>query len=455
MATKQNTPIHRRWSHNVTYTGLTKIHSDVQAGALARNTQVDRRASCTLTTEINLHQKELRSLESHKNVLKHSMLAYTEKMKKLAAAKSDNTFAEKVTSRAKTDSPRTQKDIVNESFHPYVPDRSNAYDMSPVEMKQDDHAFLTSSAYFGSDACRENNGRLSIDSGISVESYTNKSSEITDTDNHDFSDSCFSDSESVTSCSAFSTKSESYLCVKKDRKNDDCIFSDSETLSGDYAPRQRKRYRRKWRIGQENPQLPTVLDNESVDSERIPASVNSEITDVSIEPFPLNTLSRPDLQYFTHSNLSRARLSSGQVCANESDLLDHKLTSKPKPIQSPSVARIRLRHPMKREKQDNKQVNFCHRFRYSEKLDNQTLTQIESSARREASMGTIRELSSEFETEDSVSLPPLDAIDTTAHFEVISMCSEKILKSALKSTCFAKSYERKHVHFFLPDIYKR
>ena len=404
----------------------------------------------------NLHQKELRVLDSNKNALKHSMLAYTEKMQKLAAAKSDHTFVDKITSRAKTDFPRTHKFIVTDAFLRQVSDESITDGMSQVEKGHDDHAFLSSSLHFGNNAHLENHGRLSIDSSINIESKNNSSVAIADTDDHDFSDSCYSDSESVTSCSGLSTKSENNLSFKKGVESDECIASDSETLTSDYVRRHRKHYRRKWRIGQGNPQLPTVLDNEPVDDERPLSPAKSEITDLSIEPFPLYSLHmRDDSSDLTHSSLSSTKFSpQHRTFVTKDASMDPKVILKPKPIQSPSVASIRQRHPRKKQKQDNKQI--FHRFRYSAQMDEapETLTQIETSGRHGTSMATIKEMSSELETEDSVSLSPLDEMETIAHFQVVSKRCEKALKSALKTECFPKSHKRKQVHFFLPDIFK-
>ena len=395
------------------------------------------------------------------------MLAYSHRMQKLAAEKSDQTYTKKFMARAKADIPRELKVLVTDAFSRHTPDDPTEGSISRIKEGQHIPSTIPDVASDGPCDSLDIVGRLSIDSGISVESNSINTDTILDS--HDFSDSCCSDSESIGSWSCLSTKSENYYSISKtSSKSDDCAASDSEALSSDHMTRKPKRYRRKWRIGQENPLLPTVLDNEPVDEERSPSHFNAASTSFSIEPFPLDPLdTRDDSPEFAHSNVSGPISSlEYRTWRVKSTSEEGKVSLKPKPVQSPSVTTIRLRQPRKKQKQDSKSNNHC--FRYSEQIDETpgklgersgedhlSLPRVDTSGRHGSLMNTIKEMSSELETEDSVTVSPFAVIDAFSHVEVISERGERVLKSVLKSACPLNLHKRKRVHFFLPDIFKK
>ncbi|GFR78481.1 hypothetical protein ElyMa_002263600 [Elysia marginata] len=481
MATKHNCC----WSSNVTYTGLTKIHSDTQSGATARNTLANRRASCTLATESNLHQKELRALDLNKQALKSSMIAYTQKMQELTVEKSDQTYLRKFRARARTDFPRSFKPIRNDAFFREASLESVTNDKTHSKEREDSHDVLENPMRFKNDSYDGNSIRLSVDSGISVGSHEDdlgaisnignhwedSKGTISNIDNHDCSDFYSSDSESMASSSHLSTKSENVVQVRKAVQYEGGAVSDTDITSQDDAPRRMKRYRKKWRIGKENPLLPTVQDNERVDDACLSRTADGDDfkSCFSIQPFPVENLSTVNVsQALASSNVYGPILSSRYRSCNGTDTVaeERKVTFKPKPTQSPSVTRIRLRHPKKKSKQDTKQFQHC--FRYSELFEETpestnfcngqrfpSLTHPENTEQPELSMGTIKEMSPELETEDSASVSLFAEIDDFGRVEVVSKRSEKVLKSALRSPNISESHKIKHVHFFLPDILKR
>ncbi|KAH9524615.1 hypothetical protein Btru_027349 [Bulinus truncatus] len=71
------------WSMHTPYTSVTGIHSEIQPGANARNSLIQRKISDTMNTVESIHRKDLQSMAFHKKSIENSMLAYTEKVKSI------------------------------------------------------------------------------------------------------------------------------------------------------------------------------------------------------------------------------------------------------------------------------------------------------------------------------------------------------------------------------------
>ncbi|GFN82441.1 hypothetical protein PoB_000894700 [Plakobranchus ocellatus] len=472
MATKHNTS--RRWSSNLTYTGLTKIHSDVLSGTTARNTLANRRTSCVLSTESNLHQKELRSLDLNKQALKNSMLAYSEKMRNIASEKSrllsrhptEQHYAERVMTRIRTDIPKKPKafNFVTDAFVRQSSAETIVQRKKVTDEQSSDFSVLRDISSERTDPPFDPQVRMSIDSGISIDSKNDCAEILSDSNSFDHTDSCGSDSDSIASWSCLSTRSDSCFTLKSAIKSEECPASDGEASGTETTLCKRKSRRRKWRVGKENPQLPTVLDDESFDDERVSSPTNNGNADLSIMPFPLNNLgeslnSSELFQSKVSGPLSRTDYRYFRVRSASEDRKPQDIKSKPKPVQSPSVTTIRLRRSKHKPKQDAKQE--CQRFRYSEQMGTSIEKQVPphstqlgvSALRQMLSMDSIQEMPADLEIEDSLSETIFD--EAIAQLEIVSARSDKELKSALRKENFSEPHGKKHVHFFLPDIFKR
>ena len=73
------------WSQNTSYTGAAGVHSEVSRKAKAIQVTGQRQLHSNLSTIHSIHKKELRSLNHHRKSLETSMLAYTQKMRRISS----------------------------------------------------------------------------------------------------------------------------------------------------------------------------------------------------------------------------------------------------------------------------------------------------------------------------------------------------------------------------------
>nr|KAG5687235.1 hypothetical protein BaRGS_010903 [Batillaria attramentaria] len=81
-----NSPVRRSlvWSHNTSYTGAAGVHSEVSRKAHALHVTGQRELSTNLSTIQSMHRKEMQNLRHSRKSVETSMLAYTEKMRRIS-----------------------------------------------------------------------------------------------------------------------------------------------------------------------------------------------------------------------------------------------------------------------------------------------------------------------------------------------------------------------------------
>ncbi|OWF39020.1 uncharacterized protein LOC110465578 [Mizuhopecten yessoensis] len=71
------------WTHNTSYVGVSRIHSETSPPALGRRRKEDREFKEILGAIENMHRKDMQSFNTNRKYLEKSMLAYSERMREL------------------------------------------------------------------------------------------------------------------------------------------------------------------------------------------------------------------------------------------------------------------------------------------------------------------------------------------------------------------------------------
>ena len=75
------------WSHNTNYVGAVGLHSENSSKAKARRTSIDNRLNKVISILEDMERKEYQQLEKSRKDIQNSMLAYTEKVRKINSKK--------------------------------------------------------------------------------------------------------------------------------------------------------------------------------------------------------------------------------------------------------------------------------------------------------------------------------------------------------------------------------
>ncbi|XP_050400145.1 uncharacterized protein LOC126817322 [Patella vulgata] len=75
------------WSQTTSYPGVPGLHSEVGRGAHARNSNADNELKSTVSAMESIHKKEIKKLDFSKKHVESSMVAYSEKMRRISTDK--------------------------------------------------------------------------------------------------------------------------------------------------------------------------------------------------------------------------------------------------------------------------------------------------------------------------------------------------------------------------------
>lgn len=483
------------------YTGLAGVHSEVATCTAARNKAFDRRVSDTMTTEQVLHMKQLNSIGTSKKSLEQSMLAYAQKMKSILDSRTNKSEQTKnPTSDSKDNAkwatlshkPASQKLSRN---LPFIYEMSNDVSIGKITDSSRPQA-----AKVSQNNKVDNVGRVSIDSGISVD-YTSESSDTP-------LEGYFSDTECQRRHSETPRDRDRSSSPERTNSRNSVLSTQSECIRDSTNNARRRRERRKRFGACCKPELPTVHDTEHTaeDNDTPEYNPSSEVY-VNIAPFP-DMMGERDALVPSYLDLSenveesedlerRTKILNPLTNTrnwvnrdNNNNMYSQKhppppSVMRPKVIHSPSVSNTRLR----RVSQNKKQSKPYHKlFRYSDYVEN-----ADSETDRDSVDSSSHELSSKLSLPsltDKLALPSL----TDSEFEEIlaeqlerlsedqspkptfrergsSLPVRKtrgvvtllgnleendtaVLKSVLKTATDSENYEKKSVRFQLPDIYQ-